>query len=239
MNDQLLRRKMLLRDIEASIEAVRALLATQGQGRERLHDAVRVLDSLAKTANVAGEDSFERIAHRLLTVLNRYQQDQATAKPVELEVVELATDWLVQLACLYREKLPEPRALVAELLYTFDLVERFRDAATLVDLLEAHGSDDASRIDPFLDDPEFAVEDRPVVSRADPFADDPGFGMAFDLLQRTLSLTAERRFPIETAEDPFTEDGAFDLDTDGTPTGQELPFDVFASDPPLPGDFEE
>ena len=238
MNDQLLRRKMLLRDIEASIVALRSLLATQGQDRERLHEAARAADSLAKTANVAGEDSFERIAYRLLMVLNRYQQEQTTATPVEQEVVELATDWLVQLACLYREKLPEPRALVAELLYTFDLADRFRDAATLVDLLETHGGDDVSRIDPFLDDPEFAVEDRPVVVRTDPFADDPGFGMEFDLLQRTITLSAESGLPIEPT-DPFTEDSAFDLNADGTSTGQDLPFDVFASDPPLPGDLED
>ena len=110
--------------------------------------------------------------HFLEIVFEHHLTAQTTPNSIELETVELAIDWLAQLAILYAENLPEPKSLVAELLYTFDLVEFSQDAVTLAELVA----------DPFLDDPEFDVRARPVPSHRDPFADDPGFGLEFDFM---------------------------------------------------------
>lgn len=233
MNDELLRHDNLLRDLTAGISTLQAFVAAGDVSRQLLTEAVSKAEAVHDSAAAAGEDSFRLISKRLAALFQRCSNEQRSATSVEGEVVELATDWLVQLAALYRERIPEPKALVAELLYAFELVDHYREATNLAELLETHGKTSVSQNDPFVEDPGFAVEDRPVPQKTDPFAEDPGFGMEFDLLQRTLNLSARHELSCAPGEDPFAEDPGLETAPAGSTPEKGLPYDVFASDPPM------
>ncbi len=204
MADQMNKRQLFYRETEDFIKMIRNSLFDQAPALPLLTasvDAVTVYITVAIGADV---DSFRSIADRLQIVLARHLTDKTMPNKIELETFELAVDWLDQLAILYVENLPEPKSLVAELLYTFDLVESSHDAESLAELVAEHAEPGKnSRVDPFLEDPEFNIEDRPLPSRCDPFADDPGFGLEFDLLQRTMNFAGEAR---NIGEDPFRDD---------------------------------
>ena len=204
------------------IKILRDFLRVQNLSSHHLDDALQIVGSFIQVANSVEVDSFRLIGARLEKLLLRHATAQTTPCQIELETIELAVDWLEQLSILYKENLPEPKSLVAELLYTFDLVEHSQDAATLAELV---GQGAASRVDPFLEDPGFDVADRPVPSHQDPFADDPGFGLEFDLLQRTINFVAETR-----NIDPEDDDN---LNTTTTSAASASSYDLFATDPPL------
>ena len=223
MTDQMNKRQTFLRETEECVGKLRDVLRAQPLIAQQLTDALQALASFNRVAAGAEVDSFGLIGRRLEEVFLRHSTAQTIPSRIELETVELAVDWLSQLAILYGEDLPEPKSLVAELLYTFDLVERSQGAVSLTELV---GQGTTSRIDPFLDDPGFDVAERPVPSHQDPFADDPGFGLEFDLLQRTINFVVETR-NIDT-------EGDSNLNTITTPTTSSPAYDLFASDPPLP-----
>jgi hypothetical protein len=206
--------------------------------------SIRVVTEASKRfVQIAAEaetDSFYLIAGRLEELFLRCSSAGTLPNKLELETVELAADWLDQLTVLYREKLPEPRSLVKELLYTFDLVERSQGALSLSELLSGENVRTTSKTgDPFEQDPELKSENYVEPTTQDPFGEDPGFGMAFDLLQRTMNLTS---VPVLREEDPFTEDTSFD--DEGTKnyhaaSDSKLPFDVFSGDPSAEGKVDQ
>lgn len=201
------------------IKVLRDLLRVQNLSYHYLDDPLQVVGSFIQVADSVEVDSFRLIGVRLEKLLLRHANGQTTPSRIELETIELAVDWLEQLSILYEEKLPEPKSLVFELLYTFDLVENSQDAVSLSELV---GQGAASRVDPFLEDPGFDVVERPVPSHQDPFAEDPGFGLEFDLLQRTINFVVETR-NIDPEDD----------DNIDTTTTSATSYDLFATDPPL------
>lgn len=222
MNEQLSSRQTFLREAEECIGELRDILQVQPLVAYQLTAAQQALNPFNLAAGGAEVDSFELIGRHLEKVFLRHSTAQTIPSRIELETVELAVDWLAQLAILYGEDLPEPKSLVAELLYTFDLVERSQDAVSLAELVEQGAT---PRVDPFLDDPGFDVAERPVPAHQDPFADDPGFGLEFDLLQRTINFVVETR-NINT-------EGDNNLSTKTSLTTSSPAYDLFASDPPL------
>ena len=222
MNEQTDGRQTFLRETKECIGKLRAVLREQPLVAHQLTDALQALGSFNRAAEDAEVDSFGLIGHRLEEVFRRHSTAQTVPCKIELETVELAVDWLAQLAILYGEDLPEPKSLVAELLYTFDLVERSQDAVSLAELV---GQGAIPQADPFSEDPGFDVAERPVPSHQDPFADDPGFGLEFDLLQRTINFVVETKH-IDT------EDGN-NLNPMTTPATSAPAYDLFAADPPL------
>lgn len=193
---------------------------------EKLARVVSGSEAFLPIAENARTDSFYLIVQRLKDLLTKAADSESVPSPLECEAIELAVDWLEQLSMLYADNLPEPKALVKELLYALDLVERSQGAHSLKELLTS---------DPFAGDP--GLDGKGYIPRreADPFADDPGFGMAFDLLQRTLDRGSEQQ---GASEDPFAEDTHYEAGGDQKKsstldTGQALPYDVFEGDPPL------
>jgi hypothetical protein len=235
MAEQTDNQQLLFREAEMFIEKIRTSLCRQAPTSFLLADSIQAITVFKQNTIDVEVDSFRSIVDRLEVVFVRHLTAQTIPNKIELETVELAVDWLAQLAILYAENLPEPKSLVAELLYTFDLVECSQDAASLAELVAEH-AEKGTHPDPFLDDPEFDVVERPVSSHRDPFADDPGFGLEFDLLQRTISFVAEAR---SAGEDPFSEDPSLDskgdskLNSRATTVPSAPPYDIFAGDPPL------
>lgn len=219
MNEQTDSRQAFLREAEECIGKLRDVLRVQPLVAPQLTASLQALGPFNRAAKGAEVDSFGLIGQRLEEVFLRHSTAQTIPSKIELETVELAVDWLAQLAILYGEDLPEPKSLVAELLYTFDLVERSQGAASLAELV---GQGVTSKVDPFLEDPGFEVVERPVPSHQDPFADDPGFGLEFDLLQRTIN------FVVETRNIDPEADNNLDTTTSLAPA-----YDLFAADPPL------
>ncbi|MDX2480540.1 MAG: hypothetical protein QNK24_09420 [Desulfuromusa sp.] len=237
MAEQTDNQQLFLREAGMLIEKIRTSLRGQAPDSLLLADSIQAVTDFKQNTIDVEVDSFRSIVDRLEVVLGRHLTARTIPSKIELETVGLAVDWLAQLAILYVENLPEPKSLVAELLYTFDLVECSQDAASLAELVAEHAEKDASpHTDPFLDDPDFDVVERLAPSHRDPFAGDPGFGLEFDLLQRTINFVVEAR---TMGDDPFSEDPS--LDSKGeikqhsrvTTVASAPPYDFFAGDPPL------
>lgn len=191
-----------------------------------LNVAARGSDAFMGVAKNARTDSFYLVTGGLKKLLIRAAAESSKLNRLECEAIELALDWLDQLASLYGENLPEPKTLVKELLYTLNLVERSQGACSLKDLLAAS--------DPFAGDPELNPENYAPRKEEDPFAEDPGFGMEFDLLQRTLNMNFVAR---AVEDDPFDDDLHYEdqaeQDENIGANKESLPYDVFDGDPPL------
>ena len=233
MTEQASNRQLFLEESESSIENLRHSLCVQIPTQEQLVTAIEAVNVLKKTAIDVELDSFRSIIAGSEKILFRHSVAQTIPGKIELEVLVLASDWLAQLAILYSKDLPEPKSLITELLYTFDLVEHSHDAASLTEAVAEHTEQkSSSNSDPFLEDPEFTVENCSSSAQQDPFADDPGFGLEFDLLQRTLSLSSEAR---ERVSDPFSADPSFME----TVTEVQRPLDdLFDGDPPLSDELD-
>ncbi len=175
---------------------------------------VPVLDAVAVAEPdlaAAETDSLLVLVKSLEQLLGKHRQQATLPSRLESELIELAADWLAQIAALYREGLPEPRALIGDLQYTFDLVERSQGAPSLAQLLgEAQLAGDSRQADLFDEDPDFEKAASAAEAMSDPFAEDPGFSMEFDLLQRTLSRTPQR-----APDDPFAGDPALSAEDNG------------------------
>lgn len=179
-------------------------------------------------AGVASTDSFVSIGRCIDTLVQACVESQDHLTQLEKETLDLAADWIEQLATLYREGLPEPKSLVRELLYTFELVGRSHGAISLSELLSDR-RDEGTLIDMFAQDPELASDSYRAPKQDDPFDGDPGFGMEFDLLQRTLTLSGSQDV---VKDDIFTDDDHFDVESCGENSiVPDLPFDVFEGDP--------
>jgi hypothetical protein len=227
--------QQFLGNAEIFIEKIRDSLLLQTPTSLLLDDSLQAMALLKQNINGVDAASFRSIVDRLEVVFVRHLTAQTTPSKIELETVELAVDWLAQLAILHAEALPEPKSLVAELLYAFDLVEYSQDAVALAALVAEHA--EKKHVDPFSGDPEFDLLECSVPAHCDPFADDPGFGLEFDLLQRTINFVVETRI---IAADPFSEDPSVDSRGDKVPITDNLgadsaviPYDFFAGDPPL------
>lgn len=237
MTEQTNNRQLFLEKAEHSIEKLRNSLCVQIPTQLILIDSIQDVIALKNGAIGVELDSFRSITGRLEKMFLLHSTAQTIPDRIELEIFELAIDWLAQLAILYSKDLPEPKSLIAELIYAFDLVEHSQDATSLAELVAEHAEQvTIISSDPFSDDPVFAVEDRSAPSRQDPFTDDPGFGLEFDLLQRTLNLAPEAR---EIVADPFNEDPSLKVKRGNFSTAetvsepQQLLYDLFDGDPPL------
>ena len=211
MNVSGAQRQQVEQSVNLFVAASRDFLAAPAVAAiDPLLDAVAVAE---RDLAAAETDSLLVLVTSLRRLLRQHRQQATLPSQLESELIELATDWLAQIAALYREGLPEPRRLISDLQYTFDLVERSQGAPSLAGLLEekqlAGGSGQA---DPFDADPDFEKAAGAAEATPDPFAEDPGFSMEFDLLQRTLS-----RKPQKTPADPFAGDPAFSAEDEGNP----------------------
>ncbi|MFK5927738.1 MAG: hypothetical protein QM483_14015 [Desulfuromusa sp.] len=235
MTEQATELQLFLRETEEFIKTVRYSLCEQTPTLQLLAASIEAVTVFKKVISGVDVDSFHSIADRLRVVFARHLTAETIPNKIELETIELALDWLAQLAPLYVENIPEPKSLVAELLYTFDLVERSHEAESLAELVATHSEQATnSRVDPFLEDPELNVREGSARSHRDPFADDPGFGLEFDLLQRTINTVVKSK---KIDDDPFGSDPSIDSETDevlsNKPSSVASPYDVFAEDPPL------
>jgi len=240
MAEQTDKSQLFYREVKTLTEKIRHLLCEQNPTPLLLADSINAVDAFKEVVSTIETDSFLSIIERVSIILRRHLAAETIPTKIEIETIELASDWLDQLAILYKENLPEPKSLVAELLYTFDLVECSQDAVSLVELVAAHTGPEANkRVDPFSEDPEFDVQERAVSSHRDPFADDPGFGLEFDLLQRTVTFVVESN-AIDA--DPFKADPSKNMKKSDTssipaiPTSATAPYDLFADDPPPVGE---
>lgn len=182
------------------------------------HNSIKEFEHVVSQAET---ESFQLICERLEKMFVRFIDTDTVPSAIEVEIIELAIDWLRQLASLYAEAIPEPRTLVAELIYAFELVERSQGAASLAELMSEKNTSDL-----FDDDPEMDVDSYHAPEKNDPFGNDPGFGLEFDLLQRTLNRTPIKR---SIKIDPFSDDpGVAEKDP---LVVQETPYDVFGDDP--------
>ncbi|WP_321371335.1 hypothetical protein [uncultured Desulfuromusa sp.] len=237
MAEQMDKSQLLQVEVAKLSNKIRNLLCKQDPEPSKLADSLHAIIAFKNAILVIDAESFRSIAERMEIVLSRHSVAGTVPTKLEIETIELAADWLDQLALLHKENLPEPRSLVAELLYTFDLVECSNDAISLAELVSSHAGDDVNKcVDPFFEDPEVSVEDRAGSPLRDPFAEDPGFGLEFDLLQRTVHFVAETN---TIDEDPFSADPSIDSEEDAKSNSEktsaltESPYDIFAGDPPL------
>jgi hypothetical protein len=203
MDDLLAQRQQLEQSVNLLVATIRDFLAAPSPGTiDSLLEDVAIAE---RELAAAETDSLLVLIKCLERLLRKYRQQGTLPSPLEGELFELAADWLVQIAALYREGLPEPRRLISDLQYTFDLVERSQGAPSLAELLgEAQVVGGAEQVDPFVEDPDFDPAASAANDSTDPFAEDPGFSMEFDLLQRALS-----RSPQKAPTDPFASDPAF------------------------------
>jgi hypothetical protein len=237
MAEQTGKSQLFHREVKIFIDKIRNSLCQQNPTALLLADSVHAVDVFKQVVSVIETVSFLSIVERIEIVLSRHLAAETTPTKIEIETIELAVDWLAQLAILYQENLPEPKSLVAELLYTFDLVEHSQGAVSLAELVATQfESDENTGVDPFLEDPAFDVQERVVPSHRDPFADDPGFGLEFDLLQRTVNFVVELN---KIDDDPFKSDPSMNMGGNETPSNKAIPapsaspYDIFAGDPPL------
>ncbi len=226
MSEQTTDQQLFLDAVKTFVGIIRSSLCGDDPTLSQLADAAQAATAFKGGATPPEVDSFFLIVDQLKVVFDHHLNAQTLPNKLELELVELAIDWLTELAALYGENLPEPKSLVSELLYTFKLVESSQEAVTLAELVAIHA--EGERVDPFAEDPEFSVKQQSVPSHRDPFADDPGFGLEFDLLQRTVNLVAESRLVVGDSTLPV-EKGS----SENSPTPSIPQYDVFADDPPL------
>lgn len=224
--------KSTLQVIESSTEALRSFAGRTETDLDEIVDAYAAAKRLEQACAEVKTGSFRVIGERIRALLQHHIESSGYPTNLEREVIALAADWLGQLAVLCRENLPEPKALVGELLYTFDLVESSHDATDLERLYAAGRA--AQNHDPFQDDPEFSCAGTRVHVVKDIFADDPGFGIEFDLLQRTMNGVPLQTLSVADpfAEDPMPEGSAAErqimLEKELT---KKLPIDIFSEDP--------
>lgn len=184
------------------VEAIRGC-GGGGEVPASLNDVIAKGRAFQAAVERMASDSFVAIARSVERLAQSCLRENSAPNALERETLQLAADWLEQLILLRRAGLPEPGALVNELLYTFELLGRSHDAQSLAELFGTAGN---GTEDLFDQDPEPASEVYKIPKDFDPFVDDPGFGVAFDLLQRTLTL---RRGATEPDGDLFADDDAF------------------------------
>ncbi len=193
-----------------------------------LYEAVIAAGRIVELSVDAEDDAFRQVGRKLDELLVRHQHDRTMPEKLDIEVVELACDWLLQLSVLYRESLPIPRSLIGDLVYTFDLVDHAHGAHSLADIIKLRADSPAGRSrDVFAEDPDIDVS-RAGGLRTDPFQGDPGFGIEFDLLQRTLGIAGTVQGGLS---DPFADDPLPEAVIGATEQNKPLPFDPFADDP--------
>ncbi len=221
-----------LQAIEASTETLRSFAGRAEPSLDDIADAYAAAKRLALACAEVETGSFRVIGERISSLLQHHSESSGYPTDLEREVIALAADWLGQLAVLYQENLPEPKALVGELLYTFDLVESSHDATSLERLYAAGRA--TQNHDPFQDDPEFSCAGTKADAVTDIFADDPGFGIEFDLLQRTMNGVPFQSLALADpfAEDPMPEENVVErqimLEKE---LEKNLPIDIFSEDP--------
>ena len=229
MSEQPTDQQLFIGAVKTLVAKIRSSLCGANPTLSQLADSARAVNSFKMVATAPEGDSFRRIADQLEMLFDRHLTAQTIPNKLELELVELAIDWLAELAILHEENLPEPKSLVSELLYTFKLVESSQDAVTLAELVATHAG--RERVDPFSEDPEVSVEQQSVPAHRDPFADDPGFGLEFDLLQRTVNRLAESK--LADGDSPRSDADGSSEDSDSPATSAAPSYDVFGDDPPL------
>lgn len=229
MGEQGISRAAFASQVHSLTETIKAGCGIDNTGQQ-LQQAVTAVCRLIEMSEPGETVSFGKIGEKLEELLLRYADSPAGPSLIEIEVIELACDWLLQLSSLYREALPQPQALVADLLNTFALVTHATGAQNLADLI-AFQRVVPEQLEPdlFADDPLVDVPPTETV-RIDPFASDPGFSVELDLLQKTSYEISMAQMP---ADDPFGDDPLFSTEFAyaaqlGT---QGMPYDVFSEDP--------
>jgi len=229
MSEPTIDKQLFLDAVATVVEKIRSSLCGHNPSLSQLADSVQAASAFSVIATAPEIDSFRLIVEQLEILFDHHLTAQTLPSNLEIELVELAVDWLTELATLYDEDLPEPKSLVSALLYTFKLVESSQDAVTLAELVANHT--EKASVDPFADDPEFSVKRQSVTSHRDLFADDPGFGLEFDLLQRTVNRLAEFRLVDDNTASSVADDNSEEnLSYSASSVPQ---YDFFADDPPL------
>ncbi|MFO7577522.1 MAG: hypothetical protein R6W66_07320 [Pelovirga sp.] len=230
-------RLMLCRQADHCATHLRLLLGDPAARQVVPPGLVTLFTDLQTQAGEQGVAGLSRIAERIVRSL----QHRAALSPHLLRIddgnLALAADWLEQLSQICRARLPEPQGLIADLIYSFDLVEQA--AQVPVSGAAAVGEMPQGLLphaDLFADDPALVTEffsSRDVA--VDPFAEDPGFGALLDLLQRTLHhAVGLRKDPVSDpfASDPaLTEDTAVAVGPDALAGAAAIVADLFDGDP--------
>lgn len=181
------------------------------QSRSVLAVRFQQLSPLLAAHNLNG---VRRIVDCVGSCLARERELPEQIRQLERNTLSLAAEWLDELMRLHTNRLPEPRGLVNNLLYSF----------ALLDHAEAAGSvEPVKSSDLFAGDPVVTSEAwRSYTRDIDPFSEDPGFGHLYDLLQRTLNHVA--CLGVCCGYDPFARD------PEACESGS---VDMFEGDPPL------
>jgi hypothetical protein len=234
-------RLMLCRQADHCAARLRLLLGDPAARQAVPPGLVAFFTDLQTQACDQEVDSLSRIAERVVRSL----QYRAFLSPHLLRIddgnLALAADWLEQLSLISRAGLPEPQGLIADLIYSFDLVEQAAQVPGSGRVGEGEMPNGGwTGTDLFADDPALATEFFSARDVAvDPFADDPGFGALLDLLQRTLHHAVGLR--KDSVTDPFDSDPALTVDTaetvrpDALAGAATIVADLFDGDP-VPGD---
>ncbi len=182
------------------------------QSRAALAERFLQLSPLITAHNL---DGVRRIVDCVGQCLSRERELPAQIQQLERNSLSLAAEWLDELMRLYANRLPEPRGLVNNLLYSFVLLQHAEAAGSM---------EPACPSDLFAGDPGVTSEAWSFCARdIDPFTEDPGFGHLYDLLQRTLNHVA--CLGVCSGSDPFAKD------PEACDSGS---VDMFERDPPLP-----
>ncbi len=194
MVEPMIEKEVFIRESGLFIDKIKRTLRSESLTLVLLEDSLKTFVNFREQVVGAPTNSFILIADRVERIIKLHLESLTVPDKIEVEMLNLAVDWLSQLKILYTETLPVPKSLISELLYSFDLVESSCDATNLVKSKISSGEVTTDlHLDPFEGDPELDVKGRTVEAPVDPFMDDPGFGLAFDLLQRTINFVAEKR----------------------------------------------
>ncbi len=190
---------------------------------------------LAQYCEQPNTQSLKQLAERICRYLHSRSDAVLSVSALEVKTLNLTASWLEQLSRMHAINLPAPKGLLADLFYSFDLLERVIHAG--ISAPENGTETENTPTDLFSDDPAPGTTDANSDETLDPFADDPGFGPLFDLLHKTL-----RRSDLlmkTQITDPFGDDellaAAKTGDASVTATSRKASpvDDLFADDPQL------
>ncbi len=147
----------------------------------------------------------------------------------DVEILNVACDWLVQLQAMQKDGLPIPHALLAEVHHSFKLA---------IASYQALNKSKTVNIDPFAEDMDID-ESYSTVNLTDPFAGDPGLNSSFERLQQTIIHAKSLATTKKQVEDPFAMDPVLDQEEvkeqgnslKGEHFGDAI--DIFSDDPGL------
>lgn len=192
-------------------------------------------EDLALSCLQLNANNIKHIAERICRYL-QYRIDYVLpVATFEAETLNLAAGWLEQLSRMHVKELPIAKAMLTDLLYSFDLLENIIHARNCDP--ENNSGVKPCAGDLFSEDPELVDSEADCENLLDPFADDPDVGTLQDLLQRAVHhVDVSMKTPMQ---DPFGDDELLSVAEREAPVVSDSPRalypadDLFADDPQL------